>query len=304
MGDDEHRRRRSRAASPRASAGRRRRGGWSARRAAGPSAPASSVPASSARACSPPESRASGVSGSRWSMASARRASSSARLQGPAAERLEALLRVAVALQGGGRRVALGQPRQQRAQLAAHRPQPRRARRRAARRASCAASGASCGSQPMRSPAPAATAPRSGRSTPGQQPQQRRLADAVGADEPGALAVAEHEREAVEERRAVVCLREIRCLQHGVLLRRAMKAGGLGARQARRATGRRARTPAAIRATARPSPRGRASPAGDRVRWLLTSPRRQRSARPRAPRSAATSPAQPQARVTPAPPWP
>ena len=45
------------------------------------------------------------------------------RLQGPAAERLEALLRVAVALERGGRRVALGQPRQQRVQLAAHGPQ-------------------------------------------------------------------------------------------------------------------------------------------------------------------------------------
>jgi hypothetical protein len=49
---------------------------------------------------------------------------------------------------------------------------------------------------------------------PGQQPQQRRLADAVGADETGALAVAEHERQALEERGLVVGLREIRCLQH------------------------------------------------------------------------------------------
>jgi hypothetical protein len=42
-----------------------------------------------------------------------------------------------------------------------------------------------------------------------EQPHERRLADAVGADEAGALAVAEHERQPVEQRCAVVCLREI-----------------------------------------------------------------------------------------------
>ena len=182
--------------------------------------PASSVPASSARACSPPESRASGVAGSRWSMASARRASSSDGLQGPAAQRLEARLRLPVALQRGGRRVAGGQPRLQRAQLAAHRPHLAEpgAQQLAERRGGVG--------RLLRQPADALAGAGRRRAAvgaidAGQQPQQRRLAHAVGPDEPGALAVAEHEREAVEERRAVIGLGQIGCLQHGVLLRRA-----------------------------------------------------------------------------------
>ena len=135
------------------------------------------------------------------------------RLQGPAAERLEALLRVAVALHRRGRRVALGQPGQQRLQLAAHGPQL------AEPRAQQLAEGRARVRRLLGQPADALARAGGDRTAigaidTGQQPQQRRLAHAVGADQPRPLAVAEHEREAVEERRAVVCLREIRCLQH------------------------------------------------------------------------------------------
>ena len=45
----------------------------------------------------------------------------------------------------------------------------------------------------------------------GQQAQQRRLAGAVGADEAGALAGAEGQREPVEEGRAVIAFRQVEC---------------------------------------------------------------------------------------------
>jgi hypothetical protein len=51
----------------------------------------------------------------------------------------------------------------------------------------------------------------------GQQPQQRRLADAVDADQRGARAVVERQRQAVEERRPVVGLCEVSGLEHAIL---------------------------------------------------------------------------------------
>ena len=45
----------------------------------------------------------------------------------------------------------------------------------------------------------------------GQQPQQRRLAGAVGADEAGALAGAEGQRQPVEQGRAVIAFRQVEC---------------------------------------------------------------------------------------------
>ncbi len=46
---------------------------------------------------------------------------------------------------------------------------------------------------------------------PGQQAQQGRLAGAVGAGEPGALAGCEGQREPVEEGRAVIAFRQVEC---------------------------------------------------------------------------------------------
>ena len=51
----------------------------------------------------------------------------------------------------------------------------------------------------------------------GQQPQQRRLPDAVDADQRGARTVVERQRQAVEQRRAVVGLREVVGLEHAIL---------------------------------------------------------------------------------------
>ena len=48
-----------------------------------------------------------------------------------------------------------------------------------------------------------------------EQAQQRRLARAVGADEAGALAGVEGQREPVEEGRAVIALGQIECSKHG-----------------------------------------------------------------------------------------
>jgi hypothetical protein len=48
----------------------------------------------------------------------------------------------------------------------------------------------------------------------GQQAQQRALAGAVGADQRRPLARAERQRQAVEERRAVVVGVKIECLEH------------------------------------------------------------------------------------------
>ena len=49
----------------------------------------------------------------------------------------------------------------------------------------------------------------------GQQAQQRGLAGAVGADEPGALAGIEGQRQPFEEGRAVIALGQIECAKHG-----------------------------------------------------------------------------------------
>ena len=46
---------------------------------------------------------------------------------------------------------------------------------------------------------------------PGQQAQQRRLAGAVGADEPGAVAGVQGQRQPVEEGRAVIALGQVEC---------------------------------------------------------------------------------------------
>ena len=234
---------------------------------------ASSVPASSARACSPPDSRASGVSG--VEVVDAQRAARlvERRLQRPAAERLEALLRVAVALQGGGRRVAVGQPRQQRVQLAAHGPQL--AQPGAEQLAEGRVRVRRLLGQPADALAGAGRRPRRGRG------DRRRASSRSSVDLPTPLgptrparspSPSTNERPSKSGAPSCAFVRSDACNMESSCVVR--EAGGLGARQARRA-----QAPACedagppSRATARSSPRGRASPAGDRVRWLLTSPR-------------------------------
>ena len=174
----------------------------------------SSVPASSARACSPPTS-APAASRGRRGRSTARAGPVERGLQGPASERVEALLHRPYAASVS----ADASPAARRASSTRSSPRARHASPRPAPSSSpsvAAASGASCGSQPMRSPRPTAAAPRSAIDA-GQHAHQRRLADAVGPAQAGTLAVGEHEREPVEQRRAVVGLGQIGCLQHGVL---------------------------------------------------------------------------------------
>ena len=93
----------------------------------------------------------------------------------------------------------------------------------------------------------------------GQQPQQRRLADAVDADQRGARAVVERQRQAVEQRRAVVGLREVSGLEHAIL----SGIGHAGAEQG---------VAAKHHATARPTGCGRLDKS--ECGGLATSPRR------------------------------
>jgi hypothetical protein len=170
-------------------------------------------------------------------------------VQRPAAERAEAVLRAAVGLQRGRRGVAVAQACLERVQLAAHSPYLAQSRTEEGAERGC---GGRC---LLRQPTDAVGRARGHRAAvgpldAGQQPQQGRLAHPVGPDEPRALAVGEHERQAVEQRRAVIRLHEIRCLQHGVL--RWGSSRRARARRSGRECGRGPR-PQSRRATARPS---------------------------------------------------
>ena len=157
--------------------GRRRRGGWSARRGAAPSAPPAATGQQRARLLAARQ-RAQRRAASRWSMPSAPPRLVERRLQRPPAERLEALLHVAVAQ--GSRSVGAG--------LAARaarraRPRARRTRRRSARRGSCARPAPPAAASP-RARRRRATAPRSGRSTPASRRSSVDLPTPLGPTRP------------------------------------------------------------------------------------------------------------------------
>ena len=179
-----------------------------------------------------------------------------ARLQRPAAERLEARLRLAVG-------VEVGQVGLERVEPQPHLPHLAEGACARGRRSSSRVE------HVLRQVADAIAGAERDRAAirtieARQQADQRRLADAVDADQRGARAVVEREGDAVEQRRAVVGLREIGAFEHGGP--RCESGTGHAGAGVQKRVAREQR-----HATARPAvgPDGQES-----VRWLATSLRR------------------------------
>ena len=142
---------------------------------------------------------AAGGAGSRWSMREPAPDLLGARLGRPRAGRLGAR-------RGRGRR-RRGRPGSLRA-LRAPRPASPRASRSRSSSVACRRAPPAAGSRRSRRRRDRAAV---GLLAPGQQAQQRRLAGAVGADEAGALAGVEGQRQPFEEGRAVIAFRQVEC---------------------------------------------------------------------------------------------